>query len=226
MSHANMSCELIVFLMLSEAHVTHIKTMQSPSPSASPSNHLLFDPVQHHLLGIVVRFIQGVLTASWQHHPFFWVAFYARPLQTHVGHRKLWNNRSKFEKKNEKLQWPHRIYNRSGSLGAITPSKLERSIWTSQVPSKKSQKSRESRQRPASLYVNMKMMSLHQTHKTYLLYFEWSPPWHHIMTYLSQILTFFVLKSGEDGEESIILRKSKPNICTFFESWFPGAKLI
>ena len=42
-----------------------------------------------------------------------------------------------------------------------------------------------------------------------LLYFEWSSPWHHIITYLSQILTFFVLKSGEDKEERIILMKSR-----------------
>ena len=31
---------------------------------------------------------------------------------------------------------------------------------------------------------------------------------YHIMTYLSQILSFFVLKSGEDGNERIILIKS------------------
>ena len=42
-----------------------------------------------------------------------------------------------------------------------------------------------------------------------LLHFEWSPPWHHIETYLSQILTFFVLKSGEDEKERIILMKSR-----------------
>ena len=42
-----------------------------------------------------------------------------------------------------------------------------------------------------------------------LLHFEWSPPWHHIDTYLSQILTFFVLKSGEDEKERIILMKSR-----------------
>ena len=42
-----------------------------------------------------------------------------------------------------------------------------------------------------------------------LLHFEWSPPWHHIITYLSQILTFFVLKSGEDEKERIILMKSR-----------------
>ena len=42
-----------------------------------------------------------------------------------------------------------------------------------------------------------------------LLHFEWSPPWHHIETYLSQILTFFVLKSGEDEKETIILMKSR-----------------
>ena len=40
-----------------------------------------------------------------------------------------------------------------------------------------------------------------------LLHFEWSPPWHHIDTYLSQILTFFVLKSGEDEKGRIILMK-------------------
>ena len=45
--------------------------------------------------------------------------------------------------------------------------------------------------------------------KTKLLHFEWSPPWHHIETYLSQILTFFVLKSGEDEKERIILMKSR-----------------
>ena len=32
---------------------------------------------------------------------------------------------------------------------------------------------------------------------------------YHIMTYLSQILTFFVLKSGEDENERIILMKSR-----------------
>ena len=42
-----------------------------------------------------------------------------------------------------------------------------------------------------------------------LLHFEWSPPWHHIDTYLSQILTFFGLKSGEDEKERIILMKSR-----------------
>ena len=42
-----------------------------------------------------------------------------------------------------------------------------------------------------------------------LLHFEWSPPWHHIDTYLSQILTFFVLKSGEDKKERIILMESR-----------------
>ena len=45
--------------------------------------------------------------------------------------------------------------------------------------------------------------------KKKILHFEWSPPWHHIITYLSQILTFFVLKSGEDEEERIILMKSR-----------------
>ena len=45
--------------------------------------------------------------------------------------------------------------------------------------------------------------------KNKLLHFEWSPPWHHIDTYLSQILTFFVLKSGEDEKERIILMKSR-----------------
>ena len=48
-----------------------------------------------------------------------------------------------------------------------------------------------------------------KTLKTKLLHFEWSPPWHHIDTYLSQILTFFVLKSGEDEKERIILMKSR-----------------
>ena len=42
-----------------------------------------------------------------------------------------------------------------------------------------------------------------------ILHFEWSPPWHHIETYLSQNLTFFVLKSGEDEKERIILMKSR-----------------
>ena len=42
-----------------------------------------------------------------------------------------------------------------------------------------------------------------------LLHFDWSPPWHHIITYLSQILTFFLLKSGEDEKEGIILMKSR-----------------
>ena len=42
-----------------------------------------------------------------------------------------------------------------------------------------------------------------------LFHFEWSPPWHHIETYSSQILTFFVLKSGEDEKERIILMKSR-----------------
>ena len=45
--------------------------------------------------------------------------------------------------------------------------------------------------------------------KNQLLHFEWSPPWHHTETYLSQILTFFVLKSGEDEKERIILMKSR-----------------
>ena len=45
--------------------------------------------------------------------------------------------------------------------------------------------------------------------KQKLLHFEWSPPWHHIETYLSQILTFFVLTSGEDEKETIILMKSR-----------------
>ena len=45
--------------------------------------------------------------------------------------------------------------------------------------------------------------------KRKLLHFEWSPPWHRINTYLSQILTFFVLKSGEDEKERIILMKSR-----------------
>ena len=48
---------------------------------------------------------------------------------------------------------------------------------------------------------------MHGTNK--FLHFEWSPPWHHIITYLSQILTFFVLKSGEDEKERIILMKSR-----------------
>ena len=42
-----------------------------------------------------------------------------------------------------------------------------------------------------------------------ILHFEWSPPWHHIETYLWQILTFFVLKSGEDEKERIVLMKSR-----------------
>ena len=42
-----------------------------------------------------------------------------------------------------------------------------------------------------------------------ILHFEWSPPWHHIETYLSQIVTFFVLKSGEDEKERLILMKSR-----------------
>ena len=45
--------------------------------------------------------------------------------------------------------------------------------------------------------------------KNELLHFERSPPWHHIETYLSQILTFFVLKSGEAEKERIILMKSR-----------------
>ena len=48
-----------------------------------------------------------------------------------------------------------------------------------------------------------------QTTNNKLLHFEWSPPWHHIETYLSQILTFFVLKSGEEEKETIILMKSR-----------------
>ena len=50
---------------------------------------------------------------------------------------------------------------------------------------------------------------IHFEQKAKLLHFEWSPPWHHIETYLSQILTFFVLKSGEDEKERIILMKSR-----------------
>ena len=46
-------------------------------------------------------------------------------------------------------------------------------------------------------------------HRKKLLHFEWSPPWHHIETYVSQILTLFVLKSGEDEKERIILMKSR-----------------
>ena len=44
-------------------------------------------------------------------------------------------------------------------------------------------------------------------HKKKIFHFEWSPPWHHIETYLLQILIFFVLKFGEDAKERIILMK-------------------
>ena len=49
------------------------------------------------------------------------------------------------------------------------------------------------------------------SHLWKLLYFEWSPPWHHIIAvpFLSQILTFFVLKSGEGEEDRITLMKSR-----------------
>ena len=40
-------------------------------------------------------------------------------------------------------------------------------------------------------------------------YFTSSGPHRDIETYLSQILTFFVLKSGEDEKERIILMKSR-----------------
>ena len=56
----------------------------------------------------------------------------------------------------------------------------------------------------------MMMMMMMMMVMSKLLHFEWSPPpWHHIETYLSQILTFFVLKSGEDEKEMIILMKSR-----------------
>ena len=52
-----------------------------------------------------------------------------------------------------------------------------------------------------------------------LLYLGWSPPWHDIITYLSQILTFFVLKSGEDEEVRIILMQSKPLVSRFHQNY-------
>ena len=39
-------------------------------------------------------------------------------------------------------------------------------------------------------------MNIVGSYPNYILHFEWSPPWHHIITYFS----FFVLKSGEDEE--------------------------
>ena len=60
-----------------------------------------------------------------------------------------------------------------------------------------------------SLYWKWSFPSHCHQWKIELLHFEWSPPWHHIETYLSQILTFFVLKSGEAEKERIILMKPR-----------------
>ena len=80
-------------------------------------------------------------------------------------------------------------------------------FWTLIQPQKRTVETPRSWYSPIQRFLAWSRVELRCKNK--LLHFEWSPPWHHIETYLSQILTFFVLKSGEDEKERIILMKSR-----------------
>ena len=56
-----------------------------------------------------------------------------------------------------------------------------------------------------------------------LLYFEWTPPWHHIVaSYLSYSQTFFVIKSGEDKKVRKTQMKSRVRFHQSYPLLVPG----
>ena len=70
-------------------------------------------------------------------------------------------------------------------------------------------------------YILCKIPRAKGAKKRKLFHLKWSRPWHYTITYLSQSLTFFVLKSGENEEERIILMKSRALRSLDFRIIFP-----